>query len=121
MEEWERLPLFASQSRLPAAAQSKVRAQRLANNAQGLANSLRGMGTGVQPSLWDRLGELKVPTLLIAGALDEKFMRTAQKMAKKIPGARVEIVAEAGHNVHVEKPAAFDHLVLDFLLARAGS
>src|SRR5438034_466060 len=51
---WEQLPLFASQNTLPAAARSALRRQRLHNSAQGLAHSLRGMGTGAQASLWSR-------------------------------------------------------------------
>ena len=35
--------------------QEAVRKERLANNPKGLANSLRGMGTGAQPSWWDEL------------------------------------------------------------------
>ena len=34
-----------------------VRKERLANNPQGLANSLRGMGTGAQPSWWNELAK----------------------------------------------------------------
>ena len=48
---WEQLPLFAGLAWLPAEERAALRAQRLANNATGLANSLRGMGTGAQPSL----------------------------------------------------------------------
>ena len=58
---WERMPLFATQERLPPAVRARLAAQRRANIPAGLANSLRGIGTGVQPSLWERLGELKIP------------------------------------------------------------
>ena len=61
---WSNLPLFATQ---PPELRQRLHDQRLRNNPLGLANSLRGMGTGVQPSLWDRLGELTLPMLLIAG------------------------------------------------------
>jgi hypothetical protein len=40
---------------------SIIRKERLANNPKGLANSLRGMGTGAQPSWWDELKNLKIP------------------------------------------------------------
>ncbi|MFN8530491.1 MAG: 2-succinyl-6-hydroxy-2,4-cyclohexadiene-1-carboxylate synthase [Anaerolineae bacterium] len=58
VDYWENLPLFAAQKRLPAEVQAQVRAGRLANNPKGLANSLRGMGTGAQPSLWENLSAL---------------------------------------------------------------
>jgi 2-succinyl-6-hydroxy-2,4-cyclohexadiene-1-carboxylate synthase len=101
---WERLPLFASQEMLPAAVRAQQRWQRLQNRPAGLAGSLRGMGTGVQPALWGRLPELALPALLLAGALDKKFVAIAQKMARLIPGATLAMVPGAGHTIHLEQP-----------------
>ena len=50
---WENIPLFETQKRLAQNVQEAVRKERLANNPKGLANSLRGMGTGTQPSWWN--------------------------------------------------------------------
>ena len=111
---WERMPLFATHERLPQAVRARVRTQRLANNPTGLANSLRGMGTGVQPSLWERLGELKIPCLLMAGELDAKFKAIAQSMAAAIAGSHLALVPGAGHTIHLEQPAAFARLILEF-------
>jgi len=107
---WEALPLFATQSEKVRAA---LRTIRLTNQPHGLANSLRGMGTGVQPSLWERLGELRCPTLLIAGALDTKFVEIAQRMAATIPGAQLCIVPNAGHAVHQEEPSQYVRYISD--------
>ena len=101
---WEALPLFATQSE---AVRAALRTIRLANQPHGLANSLRGMGSGAQPSLWERLSELVCPTLLIAGALDTKFATIAERMAVAIPSARVCIVPDAGHTVHQEQPLEY--------------
>jgi len=117
VDYWTNLPLFASQSRLPADVRANLRAQRLENNVIWLANSLRGMGTGAQASLWENLASIKLPMLLIAGALDEKFTCIAQQMAQSMPHARLAIVGNAGHTVHLEQPAKFDQLVLDFVTA----
>ena len=46
---------------LPLDIQQAIREERLAQREIGLANSLRGMGTGVKPSLWDKLNELSIP------------------------------------------------------------
>lgn len=112
---WEALPLWASQAQLPADKRATLRQQRLANRAAGLANSLRGMGTGVQPSLWSRLTDLTLPTLLITGEHDAKFRAINQKMVELLPNASLEIVASAGHTVHLERPSLFCSLVLNFL------
>jgi 2-succinyl-6-hydroxy-2,4-cyclohexadiene-1-carboxylate synthase len=115
VEEWERLPLFASQRALPETLRASLHQQRLRNTPRGLANSLRGVGTGTQPALFDRLAELTLPVLLIAGALDAKFTTLARQMAAALPQAEVQIVPDAGHTVHLEQPAAFDALVTEFV------
>ena len=46
------------------------------------------MGTGVQPSLWGRLGELTMPTLLLAGEQDAKFTAINREMARCCPTRR---------------------------------
>jgi 2-succinyl-6-hydroxy-2,4-cyclohexadiene-1-carboxylate synthase len=112
---WEQTPLFATQQRLPEPVRERLHYQRLANNPRGLANNLRGLGTGVQPSLWDRLGELAMPCLLMAGELDAKFVGIAHRMADAIDGARIAIVTGAGHTIHLEEPVNFERLVMEFL------
>lgn len=107
VDYWENIPLFASQKALPAATRARLRAQRLHNNPQGLANSLRGLSTGAQPALWERLPTLTVPTLLITGALDAKFTTLAQQMAHHMPNATHVIVPNAGHTVHLEQAERF--------------
>jgi 2-succinyl-6-hydroxy-2,4-cyclohexadiene-1-carboxylate synthase len=115
VDAWEALPLWASQASLPAAARERLRAQRLANDAMGLANSLRGMGAGAQPSLWGRLGELRSPTLLLAGSLDAKFTAIAREMAHALPDATMVPIDGAGHAAHLERPRPFAAEVLRFL------
>jgi 2-succinyl-6-hydroxy-2,4-cyclohexadiene-1-carboxylate synthase len=117
VDHWEHLPLFASQAALPEDTRARLRDQRLRNNPLGLANSLRRMGTGRQLALWDRLAGLGVPTLLIAGALDAKYCTLAGQMLALLPCARMVIVPEAGHAVHLEQPQAFAKNVLEFLYA----
>ncbi|HEX6386915.1 MAG TPA: 2-succinyl-6-hydroxy-2,4-cyclohexadiene-1-carboxylate synthase [Anaerolineae bacterium] len=115
VQRWERLPLFASQQRLPPSIRDNLRRQRLQNSAKGLANSLRGMGTGAQPSLWPRLGELKIPVLLLAGEVDPKFVAIGERMAATIPFVDLMIVPEAGHTIHLERPELFDGMVLGWM------
>lgn len=116
VDHWERLPLFASQARLPEARRAAIRAGRLMNRPVGLANSLRGIGQGAQPSLHDRLREIAAPTLLVAGAEDAKFRRLAGELAAVLPRAEVAIVPGAGHAAHLEAPELVSQIVLDFLV-----
>jgi len=115
IDYWERIPLFASQERLPEATRQRLRAQRLSNPPTGLANSLRGMGAGAMTPVWSRLGELTMPALLMAGELDEKYVGLTRVMAEAIPAASVHIVLNAGHATHLEAPAPFIEAVTAFL------
>lgn len=112
---WEHLPLWASQSQLPAAKLAAQRSQRLRNSTLGLANSLRGMGSGAQPNLWSELPDLRIPTLLLVGDKDEKFLKINNQMAQLIPLSRVALLPSAGHNTHLENPCAFSGAVSSFL------
>ena len=115
VDQWERLPLWASQTSLPEEAHVRLRAQRLANQPRGLANSLRGAGAGVEPSVQDRLTECRVPALLVAGSLDGKYVAFARLMETQMARARSAIVNGSGHAVHLERPAEFASLVEQFL------
>ena len=113
--EWEALPLFSSQARLPAAMREAQRAQRLANNPLGLANSLRGMGAGAQAPVWEALPLLTMPVVLLAGAEDEKYVGLARAMAERLPGAQVIVAPDAGHTIHLEQAQVFRETVHRFL------
>jgi len=115
IDYWENIPLFQSQKSLPEKIRTRIRCQRLANSIDGLANSLNGMGTGVQPSWWDELAHLEMPALLITGNLDQKFCRIAEEMSKILPNVKWKTAEDAGHAIHVEKPELFGTIVSGFL------
>ena len=111
---WENLPLFASQKNLPVERWEAQRRQRLNNRSLGLANSLRGLGTGEQPPLHEQLNRLDLPVLLLAGELDDKFCGIAREMAEHLPQSQLKIIPEAGHTLHLERPEQFKEAVLTF-------
>lgn len=115
VDRWEMLPLWASQAALPASVRARIRERRLAQSPVGLANALRGAGAGLDPAVFDRLGEIQVPVVIIAGALDLKYVEYAMRMAGQLPTARVEIVPDAGHAVHMERPHEYQRIVKGFL------
>lgn len=115
VDYWENVPLFATQRALPADIRARIREGRLRNTVTGLANSLRGMGTGAQEPLHDRLGTLTMPALIMAGELDHKFTEIGREMAAVIPQSRFEPVAAAGHAAQAERPAECAQLVADFI------
>lgn len=115
VDRWERLPLWASQAALPNEERARLHTQRLANRPSGLANSLRGAGAGVDAPSIDRLSQHRVPTLLVAGALDPRYVALARLMEAKMPRAHMAIIADAGHAVHLERLAEFGDVIARFL------
>lgn len=115
VDYWERVPLFATQERLPADVRDRVRRRRLASSPRGLANSLRGMGAGAIEPVVDRLGQIRAPTLIIVGELDRKYRDLGRMMESTVPNVRLEVVPNAGHTVHLEQPEAFERAVLAYL------
>jgi pimeloyl-ACP methyl ester carboxylesterase len=114
LDEWLSGPLFASLG--PAAA---CRDERASNTAAGLAASLERCGTGTQAPLWDRLPELDMPVLALAGATDERFAAIGARMVERIgANAGLALVDGAGHAAHLERPEVTAHLVLSWLASR---
>jgi 2-succinyl-6-hydroxy-2,4-cyclohexadiene-1-carboxylate synthase len=110
LERWLAQPLFATLPR----ERSGIDVRRTANTVEGLTFQLRVLGQGVQPSNWERLGELAMPVLLIVGELDTKYVDIAHRMAARIADARVEVIPGAGHACHLEQPDHVAHLLASF-------
>jgi proline iminopeptidase len=67
-------------------------------------------------SVMDRLGEIRMPTLVVAGRDDFIFPPEHQgQLATLIPDARLSIIEGAGHNPHDEQTAAVMRIVEEFL------
>jgi 2-succinyl-6-hydroxy-2,4-cyclohexadiene-1-carboxylate synthase len=115
VDEWEQSPLFAGRRALAPAVRASFLALRRANRPRSLALWLRGMGQGSQFPLWDRLGEIARPVLLVTGSEDGRYTETAREMIGRIPAARHVVVPGAGHTVHLEDRAAWLAAVEGFL------
>ncbi len=101
VDEWLTNALFAGLD-----ARSARRGDRLRNTVAGLAASLRSTGTGTQEPLWNRLGEITRPVLVLAGEHDAKFRALGERLAAGLPHATFHVIAGAGHTAHLERPAA---------------
>lgn len=113
LEQWYNQPLFMSLKQHTAF--ERVVQQRRKNTAEGLAMSLRSMGTGIQPPLWEALPHIKQPMLLLAGEYDEKFVRIAEEMKGMCPSAQMHVVEHAGHTIHVENEQVYGEVLKSFL------
>ncbi|MEK7291919.1 MAG: alpha/beta fold hydrolase, partial [Actinomycetota bacterium] len=113
VDEWLAQPMFSTLPR-----DDEDRALRRTNTTSGLANSLITAGTGSQQPLWNRLGELRMPVLILAGTNDLKFAELAERLHRSIPTSQLELIQNAGHAVHYEQPLVVASLLQRWLNSR---
>lgn len=102
LDFWLGLPLFDGLTE-----DQQCRRERLAHWGSGIAETLLHRGTGSMEPLWDRLDHIRVPTLLLAGARDEKFARLGARLASGIgSAATLRLIPRCGHACHLEDPEA---------------
>jgi 3-oxoadipate enol-lactonase len=66
--------------------------------------------------LTEKLGAIEAPTLVVVGAEDTGTPPAAsQAIAAAIPGARLEIIPSASHQLVIEQAEIFTRLLLEFL------
>jgi 2-succinyl-6-hydroxy-2,4-cyclohexadiene-1-carboxylate synthase len=102
---WQALPLWASQGALPEAVKLAQRQLRSSHSADGLAQSLIHHGLGEMPDLRGCLPAVQGEVDVVVGERDPKFVPLGQELSNLIPGARLTVVAGAGHNLLLERPA----------------
>jgi 3-oxoadipate enol-lactonase len=114
-ELWLAHPLFAAASRQPALA-TTLRA--MTDTYPGRHWLTRDPGRGSDPPAATRLGEVRVPALVVVGEEDlPDFHRIAALLEHGIAGARKVVIAGAGHLPNMERPAEFNRVVREFLRA----
>jgi 2-succinyl-6-hydroxy-2,4-cyclohexadiene-1-carboxylate synthase len=117
VDKWENMQLFASQNNMELKTREMVREERVSQDPQGLAASLRFAGSGTMEPLWSQLHNLEIPVLIIVGKKDEKFRSIGEEMQKRMTSSNcvLKVVENAGHAVHLENPTRFGIIVKQFL------
>ena len=93
-----------------------------------MASMARGIGASAQrrqqramlarPDSFDALAGLTIPTLVLCGAQDAVTpVAEHEAMAARVPGARLEIIANCGHLSTLEQPAAVNDVLTDWLVS----
>lgn len=114
LDGWLSQSLTSNAAVSPEAA-ARDRVVRDENTAPGLAAALRGLGQGALPFVGDRLGDLPMRVLTVAGGRDQKYRALAMEMAAAAPRGSAVILEAAGHNVVLEQPQALADAVATFL------
>jgi len=115
LEFWQQTPMIRSQQNIRPERRKQMDANRMQHEAIGLAQSLELFGQGSCPNLWPQLTKLTMPILLITGEQDTKYTEIAERMTKSLPQAQHQVIAEAGHCPHLEKPEATLAIIEPFI------
>ena len=115
IDRWEAEPLFESLKRLSAERLAALRERRQSCTVEGLSGALGCLGIGMQPDYWPELHRQRLPTLLLTGALDDKFTQLARRMANELPVVWRYTFADCGHAPHLEVPEEYAREVISFL------
>lgn len=114
MSWWAGLPLFESQRNLDDDQRERLRAGRLANDAESLALSFEQAGAHQMPLRCESIRALcelaakGIPVSYLAGRLDAKYCKVlADLRADSHDAVSCRAVPRAGHNIHLEQPEAF--------------
>lgn len=118
MDWWAGLPLFESQRNLDDDQRERLRAGRLANDAESLALSFEQAGAHQMPLRCESIRALcelsrrGVPVSYLAGRLDAKYCEVLANLRADSQGAvSCRVVPAAGHNIHLEQSEAFNAIL----------
>ncbi len=107
LKRWLDNPLFAG-----VAPEANAFEERRRNTGPGLASSLRLAGTGTQLPVWDRLGRLAMPVLVVTGEYDDKFTDLGRRLVASIgDNASQMVVPRTGHSPHLQNPELVTELI----------
>jgi 2-succinyl-6-hydroxy-2,4-cyclohexadiene-1-carboxylate synthase len=110
---WDKQPLLAG----PGEISSR---NALALRRREIARAFVDWSLGIQDPLWQKLRQLGIPMLWIAGENDGKFRELAGRAVLLCPDACLAIAPNSGHRVPWQNPAWFHQTVIDFILHLAG-
>ncbi len=99
-----------------------MKTESFAGTSVAVSRCIAGM---VDYPVWDRLGDIRVPTLIVYGNDDHMIPNPvftggstrsiAEAGMRAIPNAELELIPGGGHTVHHDQPKKFNAAVSDFL------
>lgn len=110
LDEWNAQPVLGGTAMRDPQASSRLIVRR-----REIARSFVDWSLGAQVPLWERLHEITVPVLWVAGENDAKFRALAERAAAQTPHGKLALAPGAGHRVPWEAEAWLADLVAGFL------
>lgn len=116
-EVWLPSQVFAGVRRRPEV-YTRVREMCQGYSGQGFRDPARAAETErrLRAPLYERLGELHVPTLVVYGELDAPDTHAVgERVQRDVPCSERQVIAGAGHLSNMEEPVTYNRILLDFL------
>ncbi len=98
------------------AGREQAQAQHV-HGTRGIAHAARGLLVQDDSSVFDSLGEIDVPTLVVVGSEDTQFLAAAEVIEARVASARRVVLEGAGHAANLDAPEEFNAAVNKFLEA----
>ncbi|MDR8391112.1 2-succinyl-6-hydroxy-2,4-cyclohexadiene-1-carboxylate synthase [Aliifodinibius sp. S!AR15-10] len=117
LSSWHKLPIFKNGTDHSEELVEHYKTIQQNQRPCAIANSLRGFGTAQMPPVKEKLQQLNMPVLLLAGEADTKYRDILDEMDQLIPKSKHHIIKDAGHRIHLENPAAFVDQVQAFIFS----
>jgi 2-succinyl-6-hydroxy-2,4-cyclohexadiene-1-carboxylate synthase len=111
LDQWLSQRLFETLPREAAMLDDRRR-----NTKHGLAHQLRALGQAAHEPMWDQLGSLEMPVLVVSGQWDRAYTEIAERTGGAIgANATVATIEKAGHALHLERPQEVAQLIVSWL------
>ncbi len=104
LQDWNAQPVLAGAQ---FEGEGSTRTSRLALRRREIARSFVDWSLGSQNSLWNRLGEIRIPVLWVTGYEDTKFTALAQRAAASMKHASQLVIDRAGHRAPWDQESIF--------------
>ena len=118
VDQWNKAPLFQSNSTEGTKRNQGLKKIQKNQRPHGLANSLRGFGTGIMPFVRDELTNIKLPVLILSGIEDKKFTQIGKEMHQLFSDSNHIIVPNSSHRVHIDNPNAYLQHIKNFIKSK---
>ncbi|MEX0780384.1 MAG: 2-succinyl-6-hydroxy-2,4-cyclohexadiene-1-carboxylate synthase [Balneolales bacterium] len=115
IKEWNNASLFQNKESISPDVEEQLEAIQQAQNSIGLQNSLICFGTGSMSPLHDQLNTIDIPTLILAGANDEKFKQEGRILNDLIQNSKYSEIENAAHRIHLDNPIAYLEKIKDII------
>ncbi|MGF1671876.1 MAG: alpha/beta fold hydrolase [Balneolaceae bacterium] len=112
LKNWNEKQLFKCSSDKSSAGYKTI---QMSQKPEYMAASLLGFGAGTMPPVCEKLSQLKLPVLCLAGSEDQKYAESMRKLSGLFSEADFKVIPKSGHRIHLDQPKSAANEIKPFL------